>query len=85
MSSSLSANHQSHMNIVDSRKQAIKFITDRKGITVYNGSNRVTKIRMKTAIKKGLFDGYYYSHNKDLGMIIITLNVPSNFPHKIGV
>jgi hypothetical protein len=81
----LTATHSNHMNIVDSRKRAVKFLTKRTGITVYSDSNRVPKARMISAIKKGLFDGYYYSHNKDKGMITLTLHSPFGYtPNKIG-
>jgi hypothetical protein len=70
MSSSLSASHQSHMNVVDSRKQAIKFLNSNKGITVWNVTTRIPKGRMITSIKKGFFDGYYYRQDFDAGKII---------------
>ena len=65
----LTATHSNHINIVDSRRSAARFLTNHKGITVWNGSTRVTKARMLISIMKGFFDGYYYRHNSDAGTI----------------
>ena len=77
---SLSSQHQSHMNIVDSRKAAVKWLAANTGRQIFVAGNRVAKGRVLTSIKRGLLDGYYYSlnvHMDNVDIVIIDF-IPHN-------
>ena len=50
---SLSAKHSTHMNITESRKAAVKFMTKQKGIAVYVNKSAAPKTRVKKLILMG--------------------------------
>lgn len=90
MSSSLSASHQSHMNIVDSRKHAVKLMMRDKGMTFIVVSAKTPKCRVIDAIKRGVYDGWYYCVNYTDKVIHINyrenaLDINSINPEFVGV
>jgi hypothetical protein len=57
---SLSSKHLNHMNIVDSRRAAIKFIKKNKGLPVFFINAKYNRAQSITLIKQGFLDGYNY-------------------------
>ena len=61
----ITANSSNHMNIVESRKAAVKKMTRRTGLSYYLNNKRVTKSLTIRMVKTGIFDGYFYTVNFD--------------------
>lgn len=82
--------HQNHMNIMESRKAAMRYFNKHKGIRVYIGDTRQAKGRVLNAIKSGIFDGYFYgvemigSTGNSERVIMMTHFNTNNLLRKIG-
>lgn len=78
---SLSSNHLNHMNIVDSRKAAVNFINEIKGLPVYHNGVKVSRVNLKSLITKGYIDGISYGvdYRKDENNNNIKVLAFSNF------
>ena len=82
---SLSAKHNTHMNITESRKRAVKIMTKETGLAFFCNDKRIGKGRVLEAIKTGLFDGYFYKANYAGKVVNLHFANPGNYLHKIGV
>lgn len=80
---SILSSHQSHMNITESRRHAIKLMTRETGMTFILSNNKTPKSHVVMAIKAGYLDGFFYKVDYDNKTVHI--NVNSNvYLHKIG-
>ena len=84
----ISANHQSHMNITESRKAAVKKMTRRTGMAFYLSGNKTPKSHVVMAIRSGYLDGFYYQVDLDAQTVKVLATDAgfqnTLFLHKIG-
>lgn len=84
--SHITAKHSDHMNITESRKHAVKLMTRHTGLAYFLNGSKSPKCRIITAIKSGLFDGYFYQVDwTDSKRVNISSFNANNYLHKIGV
>ena len=79
---SLSSSHQSHMNITESRRHAVKLMTRETGMQYFLNGEKIGKGKMLTYVNMGYFDGFFYGVNythKEVRVSNLEL-----FHHKIG-
>lgn len=84
----IAAKHQSHMNIVDSRKAAVKKMTRRTGLTFSMNEKKTPKSHVVFAINAGYLDGWFYQVNYDEQTVKIMSHdnrfLNTHFVFKIG-
>jgi hypothetical protein len=61
----ITANSSNHMNIVASRKSAVRKMTRRTGLTFSFNGEKLTKCLTIRMVTNGLFDGYFYTVDFD--------------------
>ena len=84
---SLYKSHQTHVNITEARNHAVKLMTRKTGLSFFVVSAKTPKCRVIDAIKRGVYDGWYYSvdfNTKNVYLGFYTSKMPSGYTHKIG-
>ena len=77
-------NLQSHTNIVESRNHAVKLMTRKTGMSYFLQGIKTPKCRVISAIKLGLFDGFFYRVDYTDSKSVNISAHPTNCLHKIG-
>ena len=78
----IAAKHQSHMNIVESRKAAVKKMSRRTGMAFYLSDKKTPKNHVVMAIKSGYLDGFFYQVDLEAQTVKI-LATDSGFPNNL--
>ena len=76
--------YQTHTNIVEARKKAVKILTRATGVAYYVNDNKLPKCRVIAAVKAGYYDGYFYNVEYGTKIASLTSFNANNFMHKIG-
>ena len=61
----ITANTSNHMNIVESRKSALRKMTRRTGLSFFYNGEKLTKSLTIRMVKNGIFDGFFYTVDFD--------------------
>ena len=81
--------HQTHHNIVESRKLAVDFLKKNKGLKIMVKDSRQAKFRVISGIMSGIFDGWTYGIDFDVTspddfVKVISLSNEAEYFRKIG-
>jgi hypothetical protein len=81
---SILSSHQSHMNITESRRHAVKILTRETGMTFMLNNKKTPKSHVVMAIKSGYLDGYFYRADYDNKLARISAWEDADMLHTIG-